>query len=104
VTTVDLAPRAVDIVLAILARYVPDREVRVMGSRSSGRSKPFSDLDLVVMGEEPLPLFDVAQGKRRDAVTSRRGLPEASDRHREQSVAERGRKLAVVQHDAAREA
>ena len=55
-TTVDLAPRAVAIVMEVLARYVPDREVRVMGSRSAGRAKPFSDLDLVVMGEEPLPL------------------------------------------------
>jgi len=60
VATVDLAPRAVAIVLAILARYVPDREVRVMGSRSTGRAKPFSDLDLVVMGEEPLPLATLA--------------------------------------------
>jgi predicted nucleotidyltransferase len=32
----------------------------VMASRVSGRAKPFSDLDLVVMGEEPLPLATLA--------------------------------------------
>jgi predicted nucleotidyltransferase len=38
-----------------LARHVPHREVRTFGSRVSGRAWRFSDLDLVVMGEEPVP-------------------------------------------------
>ena len=36
----------------ILAARLPDREVRIFGSRATGRAKPYSDLDLVVMGEE----------------------------------------------------
>ena len=44
------------IVLDILARHVPDREVWAFGSRVHGRHlKPFSDLDLVVLGGD-LPL------------------------------------------------
>ena len=33
-----------------------DREIRVIGSRASGQAKPFSDLDLAIMGDEPLSL------------------------------------------------
>nr|WP_252348510.1 nucleotidyltransferase domain-containing protein [Gluconobacter sp. P5B12] len=40
----------------ILNEIVPDREVRAFGSRVTGKAKPFSDLDLAVMGDEPLPL------------------------------------------------
>lgn len=60
-TAIDLAPQAVDTVLAVLARHLPDREIRVMGSRVTGRAKRFSDLDLVVMGEEPLALRTLAE-------------------------------------------
>lgn len=50
----DLSPEALEMVQAILRRHLPGREVRVFGSRVTGRSRRFSDLDLVVMGEEPL--------------------------------------------------
>lgn len=49
ITSVEL-----DIVRAILARHVPDREVRAFGSRVAGPAKKFSDLDLAVMGETPV--------------------------------------------------
>nr|WP_252349803.1 nucleotidyltransferase domain-containing protein [Acidomonas methanolica] len=42
--------------MRILNEIVPDREVRVFGSRVTGKAKPFSDLDLAMMGNEPLPL------------------------------------------------
>ncbi len=48
---------------AILRRYIPDREVRAFGSRVSGTAKPFSDLDLAVMGNEPLPTLTLADLK-----------------------------------------
>ena len=38
----------------ILKRLIPDCEVRAFGSRVSGKSKPTSDLDLVIIHEEPL--------------------------------------------------
>ena len=50
----ELTPGHCAEVLRILATHVPDREVRVFGSRVSGKSKPFSDLDLAVMGDSPL--------------------------------------------------
>nr|WP_194303353.1 nucleotidyltransferase domain-containing protein [Acetobacter estunensis] len=42
--------------MRILNEIVSDREVRAFGSRVTGKAKPFSDLDLAIMGDEPLPL------------------------------------------------
>ncbi|MCH4092082.1 nucleotidyltransferase family protein [Acetobacter sp.] len=53
---IDITPAERAIVLRILNEIVPDREVRVFGSRVTGKAKPFSDLDLAIMGDEPLPL------------------------------------------------
>ena len=53
---IDITPEERAIVLRILNEIVPDREVRAFGSRVTGKAKPFSDLDLAVMGDEPLPL------------------------------------------------
>lgn len=50
----DLRPEHLAIVREILAEHLPGREVRLFGSRTHGPAKPFSDLDLVVMGEENL--------------------------------------------------
>jgi len=52
---IDLTPKQLDILRNLLASRVPDREVRAFGSRVYGRARRFSDLDLVVMGEEPVP-------------------------------------------------
>ena len=62
---IDVHPRHLEIVIGILARHIPDREVRVMGSRLTGCAKSFSDLDLVIMGREPLSLS--VRGELRDA-------------------------------------
>ena len=45
----------------ILARHVPELEVRAIGSRVSGRARKFSDLDLVLMTERALPLDRLAE-------------------------------------------
>lgn len=42
------------IVEEVLHQYVPDRRVVIFGSRAVGNPKPFSDIDLCVMGEKPL--------------------------------------------------
>lgn len=52
----DIRPDLLRLVQDILQRHVPDREVRAFGSRAKGTARPSSDLDLVVMGDEPLPL------------------------------------------------
>ncbi len=44
------------IVRSALRRHVPDREVLAFGSRATWTAKEYSDLDLAVMGEEPLSL------------------------------------------------
>jgi type I restriction enzyme S subunit len=52
------------IVQAILLRHVPGREVWAFGSRAgakgASRVKKFSDLDLAVKGDQPLPLRTLA--------------------------------------------
>ena len=73
---IDAPATALTTVLGTLSRHVPDREIRVMGSRASGPAKPFSDLDLVVMGDEPLSLR--ARGELRDAFDES-NLPFAID-------------------------
>lgn len=47
-------------VKAILRAHLPGREVWAFGSRARRCAKPYSDLDLVVMGDEPLALDDLA--------------------------------------------
>jgi uncharacterized protein len=47
---------------AILGRLLPaGTRVGVFGSRASDRSKPWSDLDLVLHGDGPLPLSLIAE-------------------------------------------
>lgn len=43
-----------NVLKSILQKFVSDCEVRAFGSRVSGTSKPFSDLDLVIMTKSPL--------------------------------------------------
>lgn len=51
---IHLAPEWKKILEQVLHRYVPDRRVVLFGSRAGGNPKPFSDIDLCVMGEKPL--------------------------------------------------
>lgn len=52
---IDARPEDLDAVREILRRHVPTRRVVVFGSRATGRSKRFSDLDLAILGEVPVP-------------------------------------------------
>jgi predicted nucleotidyltransferase len=49
------------LVQSILATWLPMHEVRMFGSRARGAPKPYSDLDLVIMGETPVALTTLAQ-------------------------------------------
>ncbi|CUS03618.2 conserved protein of unknown function [Candidatus Promineifilum breve] len=42
------------LVKGILSTYVPDRRVVAFGSRVQGTARLYSDLDLVILGDEPL--------------------------------------------------
>lgn len=52
----DIRPEHWHIVQGILHRLVPQHEVWAFGSRAKGRAKPYSDLDLAVITDQPLPL------------------------------------------------
>ena len=41
---------------SILKNYVPDFKVWVFGSRVTGAHKPYSDLDLALVGDEPISI------------------------------------------------
>lgn len=56
----DLIPEQLTEVRCILAQHMPNRTVRAFGSRTTGTAKPFSDLDLVIMGETPLDFRQLA--------------------------------------------
>ncbi|MCY4416134.1 MAG: nucleotidyltransferase domain-containing protein [Chloroflexi bacterium] len=51
---IDISPAQLVEVRQILNRHVPGSEVRAFGSRVTGRTKPWSDLDLAVVGPEPI--------------------------------------------------
>ena len=53
---IDLDPAHRAIVLDILARIVPGLEVWAFGSRVNGSARRFSDLDLTILGREPLTI------------------------------------------------
>ena len=44
------------IIQAILRAHVPDYTVWAFGSRATGSAKKFSDLDLAIIGEQPIGL------------------------------------------------
>lgn len=50
----ELTPEQLAEVRRILLLHVPGRTVRAFGSRVQGNAKPFSDLDLAIMGDVPL--------------------------------------------------
>lgn len=56
VPAIDIRPEQWAIVQAILRRHVPNREVWAFGSRARRTAKPYSDLDLAILGDEPLGL------------------------------------------------
>lgn len=51
----DARPNDLKTVLDSLCEHVPTWRVIVFGSRATGRSKPFSDLDLAIQGEVEVP-------------------------------------------------
>ena len=58
--SLDVRPDHLKIVLNILNKYVPDREVWAFGSRATGNARETSDLDLVIIGETPLEFETLA--------------------------------------------
>lgn len=57
---IDLPPEQLAIVRRLLAAQVPECEVRAFGSRVTGNPKPYSDLDLALLGPARLPVVRLA--------------------------------------------
>ncbi len=57
---IDLAPEQLVIVLRLIEAHVPECEVRAFGSRVTGDAKPYSDLDIIILGASRLPLGRLA--------------------------------------------
>lgn len=53
---INLEPDHLETVKRILAEHVPELDVLAFGSRVTSSVKEFSDLDLVVMTTQPLPI------------------------------------------------
>ncbi len=53
---IDLSEEQLLLVDAILRTHVPDLPVWAFGSRVTGKARPYSDLDLAIITEQPLPL------------------------------------------------
>ena len=53
---IDLNPKHLETIQRILAEHVPKCEVRAFGSRVKWTAKDYSDLDIAVVGSEPLSL------------------------------------------------
>jgi len=62
---IDISPYHLEIVTQILLEHVPDCEVQAFGSRATWTSKDYSDLDLAIVGSEPLEWRTL--GELRDA-------------------------------------
>ena len=58
---IDLNPKHLETIQHILAVHIPECEVRAFGSRVKWTAKDYSDLDLAVVGSEPLPLRQLRQ-------------------------------------------
>jgi len=95
----DLDDESLKCVTRILAEHVPECEVRAFGSRVTGTAKPYSDLDLAVMGDERL---DVSRMNRLQEAFEYSDLPMRVDVVDWQSCSEKFRKIieencAVIQ-------
>jgi type I restriction enzyme S subunit len=57
---IDISPENWNIVRSILQRYIPERAVWAFGSRVKWTAKEYSDLDIAIIGDEPLSLGSMA--------------------------------------------
>lgn len=59
--TLQIEPTHFAMVKEILARYLPNYEVWAFGSRVKGTARPYSDLDLAVMGNTAMSIAQLAE-------------------------------------------
>ena len=97
----DLDPSQLNEVQDILRHYVPGCEVRAYGSRVRGRAWRFSDLDLTVVGEGPLPLEKTRILRDAFSISDLPILVDVSDWHR---IPDSFKKVIEEQYEVIQEA
>lgn len=60
---IDVARHHLFSIKQILQKHLPEIEIKAFGSRVSGKAKPYSDLDLVIMGNQKVDPHVLAQLK-----------------------------------------
>ena len=93
---IDLEARHLATVQALLARHVPECEVRAFGSRVKGTAKPYSDLDLALVGPAQIPADRLAA--LREALTDSE-LPIRVDVLDWHGIAENFRQIIAAQFE-----
>lgn len=58
--SINIHPKDLETVQAILAKHVPKLEVRAFGSRVQGTARNTSDLDLAIMTDTPITILNMA--------------------------------------------
>ncbi|MEO6352115.1 MAG: nucleotidyltransferase domain-containing protein [Oxalobacteraceae bacterium] len=53
---IDLTPAQWASISVILERHLADRQIWAFGSRATRSAKPYSDLDLAIIGEQPVSI------------------------------------------------
>lgn len=67
----DIRPEQLAIVRELLKKHIPDREVLAFGSRAKGTARKYSDLDLAIMGNDPVTPAARYMGLKDDLTESR---------------------------------
>lgn len=55
-----ITPEQWEIVAAILQKHIPNKTIWIFGSRAKHQAKPFSDLDIAIIGDTPLSISMLA--------------------------------------------
>lgn len=51
-----ITPKQWEIVATILEKHIPNKTIWIFGSRAKHQAKPYSDLDIAIIGETPLSI------------------------------------------------
>ena len=98
---IDITPKHLETIQYILAEHVPECEVRAFGSRVKWTAKDYSDLDLAVIGSEPLTL---RQLRRLKEAFEESYLPIRVDVVDWQTLADRFKQVIEAEYEVIQEA
>lgn len=98
---IDLEQQWLDEIIAILRRHAPQCEAWAFGSRVRGKAEQHADLDVVLVGPEPLPWEDLEALKEGFAESD---LPVIVDVHDWQAIPEDSQRRISEEHEVLKQA